>query len=192
MTARCPWPGQDDRMLAYHDQEWGVPIHDDRQWFEKLVLDTAQAGLSWKTILHKREGYREAFHLFDVERVAAMTDDDVEDLMQNPGIVRNRMKIRSTISNAKAFMAVQKEFGSFDQYIWSFTGGKRVVNQFRELKDFPARTDLSDRISKDLKKRGFSFVGSTVVYAFIQAGGIVDDHTVTCFRKADLASGFPV
>lgn len=179
-------------MLAYHDQEWGVPIHDDRQWFEKLVLDTAQAGLSWKTILHKREGYREAFHLFDVERVAAMTDDDVEDLMQNPGIVRNRLKIRSTISNAKAFMAVQKEFGSFDQYIWSFTDGKRLVNRFRELKDFPARTDLSDRISKDLKKRGFSFVGSTVVYAFIQAGGIVDDHTVTCFRKADLAREFPV
>jgi len=188
---RCSWPGEDDLMIIYHDEEWGVPIHDDRKWFEKIILDGAQAGLSWKTILHKREGYRRAFEGFDPEKVVRFDEGRLADLMLDPGIVRNRLKIASAVKNARAFLQIQQEFGSFDAWIWSFTGGKPVINRFETLKEIPARTDLSDRISKELKKRGFTFVGSTIVYAFLQAGGVVNDHLESCFRKQELKeSGF--
>lgn len=179
---RCPWCGTDPLYVAYHDAEWGVPVHDDRTWFEFLVLEGAQAGLSWITILKKRENYRRAFDNFDVRKVARYTPARVEKLLQDPGIVRNRLKVESTVSNAKAFIAVQKEFGSFDAYMWQWTGGKPVINRPRSLKDVPASTELSDRISKDLKKRGFRFVGSTIIYAHLQATGVVNDHLVSCHR----------
>lgn len=180
--ARCPWCGTDPLYVAYHDREWGVPVHDDRTWFEFLVLEGAQAGLSWLTILKKRENYRKAFDNFDVQKVARYTPARIEKLLQDPGIVRNRLKVESTVSNAKAFIAVQKEFGSFDAYMWQWTGGKPVINRPRSLKDVPASTELSDRISKDLKKRGFRFVGSTIIYAHLQATGVVNDHLVSCHR----------
>lgn len=180
--ARCPWCGTDPLYVAYHDREWGVPVHDDRTWFEFLVLEGAQAGLSWLTILKKRENYRKAFDNFDVQKVARYTPARIEKLLQEPGIVRNRLKVESTVSNAKAFIAVQKEFGSFDAYMWQWTGGKPVINRPRSLKDVPASTELSDRISKDLKKRGFRFVGSTIIYAHLQATGVVNDHLVSCHR----------
>ncbi|MCK6603152.1 MAG: DNA-3-methyladenine glycosylase I [Bacteroidetes bacterium] len=183
---RCSWPGEDDLMIIYHDEEWGVPIHDDRKWFEKIILDGAQAGLSWKTILHKREGYRRAFEGFDPEKVARFDEGRLADLMLDPGIVRNRLKIASAVKNARAFLQIRQEFGSFNAWIWSFTGGKPVINRFNTLQEIPARTDLSDRISKELKKRGFTFVGSTIVYAFLQAGGVVNDHLGSCFRKQEL------
>lgn len=179
---RCPWCGTDPLYVDYHDREWGVPVHDDRTWFEFLVLEGAQAGLSWITILKKRENYRKAFDNFDVQKIARYTPARVEKLLQDPGIVRNRLKVESTVSNAKAFIAVQKEFGSFDAYMWQWTGGKPVINRPRSLKDVPASTDLSDRISKDLKKRGFRFVGSTIIYAHLQATGVVNDHLVSCHR----------
>lgn len=172
-------------MIQYHDEEWGVPIHDDRHWFEKIVLDGAQAGLSWKTILHKREGYRRAFENFDPVKVAQFDEGKIADLLLDPGIVRNRLKVASAVKNAKAFLEIQKEFGSFDAWIWKFVDGKPVVNQFKDLKEIPARTELSDLISKELKKRGFTFVGSTIVYAFLQAGGVIDDHLITCFRRTE-------
>ncbi len=164
-----------------------MPVHDDRQWFEKIVLDGAQAGLSWLTILKKREAYRAAFHNFDVKRVARFEDTDFERLLADPGIVRNRLKIKSAIVNAQAFMAIQREFGSFDAYIWHYVAGRPVQSKVARREDWPVRTELSDAVSKDLKRRGFSFVGSTIVYAFMQAAGLVNDHLVTCFRHEPVA-----
>lgn len=175
-------------MIAYHDEEWGVPIHDDRHWYEKLLLDGAQAGLSWSTILRKREGYRKAFAGFDPIKVARFTEKDVVRLMGDPGIVRNKLKIRSAIGNARAFLALQEEHGSFDAFIWRFVGGRPIRRAVRGRGDIPARTPLSDALSKELRGRGFNFVGSTIVYAFMQAGGLVNDHTVGCFRRAQVAA----
>ena len=178
---RCSWPST-PLDIEYHDKEWGVPVHDDRVLFEFLVLEGAQAGLSWSTILNKRENYRRAFARFDPGKVARFTAQQKNKLMKDEGIVRNRLKIESTVSNAKAFLAVQKEFGSFDRYVWQFVGGKPIVNA-RKGRDVPARTAESDAMSKDLKKRGFRFVGSTICYAFMQAVGMVNDHLVTCYRR---------
>jgi DNA-3-methyladenine glycosylase I len=186
--ARCDWSCSDVLLRDYHDSEWGVPIHDDRHWFEKLILDGAQAGLSWLTILRKRDAYREALHDFDAARVARFTERDLERLMQNPGIVRNRLKVESTAKNARAFLAIQAEHGSFDKYIWSFTDGEIIQNRHQKQSDIPARSPLSDAVSKDLKRRGFTFVGSTIVYAFLQASGVVNDHLVTCHRYPTLAA----
>ena len=178
---RCTWPGN-ELAIRYHDEEWGVPLHDDRRLFEFLVLEGAQAGLSWDTILRKRENYRDAFDGFDVNKVARYTDRKIEKLLQNEGIIRNRLKVASAISNAKAFLKVQKEFGSFDKYIWSFVGGKPIVNKWKDSSQIPATSAESDAISKDLKKRGFNFVGSTIMYAHMQATGMVNDHLMSCFR----------
>ena len=175
-------------MIAYHDEEWGVPIHDDRRWYEKLLLDGAQAGLSWSTILRKREGYRKAFAGFDPAKIARFTDKDVTRLMGDAGIVRNRLKIRSAISNARAFLALQDEHGSFDAWIWRFVGGKPIRGNVRGRGDILARTPLSDALSRELRSRGFNFVGSTIIYAFMQAGGLVNDHTVGCFRRSQVAA----
>jgi DNA-3-methyladenine glycosylase I len=172
---------------AYHDQEWGVPVHDERTLFEFLVLEGAQAGLSWITILRKRAAYREAFDDFEVERVARFSARKVESLLKNPGIVRNRLKVESAVKNAKAFLEVQEEFGGFAPYQWRFVQGKPLVNKWRTRKEVPARTPISDLFSKDLKKRGFSFVGSTIIYAHMQAVGMVNDHLVECFRHAPLS-----
>ncbi len=169
-------------LVSYHDEEWGVPVHDDRHWFEKIVLDGAQAGLSWLTILKKRDAYRAAFANFDVQRVARFGERDVARLMADPGIVRNRLKVQSAIKNAHGFIAIQQEFGSFDDYIWRFVAGVPVQSRIEAESGRPARTELSDTVSKDLKKRGFNFVGTTIVYAFLQAAGVVNDHMVTCFR----------
>ena len=182
---RCPWAGTDPLMIAYHDTEWGVPVHDDRLLFEFLTLEGAQAGLSWQTILNKREAYREVFAGFDPERVARFDRRRIEKLMTNPAIVRNRLKIESTVSNAKAVLDVQREFGSFDRYVWDFVGGKPVINKRRGTGSVPASTPESDALSKALKQRGFRFVGSTICYAFMQATGMVNDHLVTCFRHPD-------
>jgi DNA-3-methyladenine glycosylase I len=171
-----------EAYVRYHDEEWGVPVHDDRRQFEFLVLEGAQAGLSWSTILNKREGYREAFADFDVERVARFDQRRVEKLMQFPGIVRNRLKIESVIGNAKAVLTLRDEFGSLDDYLWSFVGGKPIVNRWTEMKQVPATSPESDALSKDLRKRGFKFVGSTIMYAHMQATGMVNDHVVSCFR----------
>jgi len=187
-TTRCTWCGTDPLYVAYHDHEWGVPVHDDRLLFEFLVLEGAQAGLSWLTILRKREAYRQAFDGFDPERVARYSQRRVEKLLANPGIVRNRLKVESAVKNAKAFLAVQGEFGSFDSYMWTFVDGKPKQNAWRSLKDLPPRTADSDRMSKDLVRRGFSFVGSTICYAHMQAVGMVNDHTVDCFRHREVAS----
>lgn len=175
---RCAW-AKEEPNSTYHDQEWGVPVHDDRKLFEFLILEGAQAGLSWTTILKRRENYRKAFLKFDVKKVSRLTKKDVTRLMKDEGIIRNKLKIESTISNAKAFLEVQKEFGSFDRYIWSFVDGKPLK---RNHKSLPATTPESDKMSKDLKKRGFRFVGSTICYAFMQACGLVDDHDKTCFK----------
>ncbi|HEU5397705.1 MAG TPA: DNA-3-methyladenine glycosylase I [Gammaproteobacteria bacterium] len=180
---RCHWaPANDALYTAYHDKEWGVPVHDDRLLFEFLILEGAQAGLSWSTILHKRDHYRRAYRRFDPKKVARYTKQDVARLLKDPGIVRNRLKIASSISNAQAYLAVQREFGSFDEYIWSFVGGKPLLNRWRTRGQVPARTEISDKMSKDLRKRGFRFVGSTICYAFMQATGMVNDHAVGCFR----------
>ena len=179
---RCGWATSDPLYLAYHDEEWGVPVHDDRLWFEYIVLDGAQAGLSWLTVLKKREGYRAAFDGFDPEKVTRYTEADVERLLADPGIIRNRAKVQSAITNAGAFLAVQREFGTFDRYIWQFTGGKTIKNRHATPDTIPARTAESDAMSKELVKRGFKFVGSTICYAFMQAGGMVNDHTTDCFR----------
>ena len=179
---RCDWTQNDVLMNCYHDEEWGIPVHDDLKWFEFIVLDAFQAGLSWKTILYKREEFRRAFDQFDYKKISAYDSIKVESLMANKGIVRNRLKIIGTIKNANVFMSIQKEFGSFDRYIWSFTEGKTIVNKFTSLKEIPTKTSLSDKISKDLKKRGFTFVGSTIVYSFLQAAGIVNDHLISCYR----------
>jgi DNA-3-methyladenine glycosylase I len=171
-------------MTAYHDEEWGVPLHDDQRLFEFLILEGAQAGLSWSTILGRRKSYRRAFHQFNPKRVAALDKNDVERLLKDEGIIRNRLKVESAIRNAKAFLEVQREFGSFDAYVWQFVGGKPRVNRWKAFGEVPARTEESDAMSKDLKRRGFNFVGSTICYAFMQAVGMVDDHLVTCFRSA--------
>ncbi len=183
---RCPWPSLETDALyrAYHDKEWGVPVHAEKRWYEFLILEGAQAGLSWATILHKRENYRKAFAGFDPKKVARFTARDVARLLKDAGIVRNRLKIKAAITNAKAFLAIQKEFGSFDKYIWHFVGGKPLRNRRRGLKQVPAHTAVSDAMSKDLKKRGFKFVGSTICYAFMQATGLVDDHLASCFRHS--------
>ncbi|MDP3581155.1 MAG: DNA-3-methyladenine glycosylase I [Ignavibacteria bacterium] len=181
MKTRCGWSTNDPLYIAYHDEEWGVPVHDDQKLFEMLILEGAQAGLSWITILRKRENYRKAFNNFDAKKIAKYDSEKVKTLLQNEGIVRNRLKIAATIQNAKCFLEVQKEFGSFDKYIWQFIGGKPIKNERKTLKDIPAKTSESDAMSKDLKKRGFKFVGSTICYAYMQAVGMVNDHTTDCF-----------
>ena len=186
-VTRCAWPGQDPLMIEYHDREWGSPTHDDRTHFEFLVLEAAQAGLSWKTVLYKREGYRKAFAEFDPAKVARFDKRKVERLMLDASIIRNRQKIDAAIKNARLFLAVQDEFGSFDKYCWQFVGGKPLAHRRRGTGDIPATSPESDAFSKDLKTRGFSFVGSTVIYAHMQAVGMVNDHVVTCFRHREVA-----
>ena len=183
---RCGWASS-EQMIRYHDEEWGVPLHDDRALFEFLILEGAQAGLSWSTILNKRENYRRAFDNFDAKRIAGYDQRKIKQLLADSGIVRNRLKIAASVENAKAFLRVQEEFGSFDKYIWQFVGGRPRVNGPRSLKRVPARTPESDAMSKDLKRRGFKFVGSTICYAFMQAVGMVNDHVVTCFRYSGAA-----
>lgn len=185
---RCDWSGVNSLMIAYHDEEWGVPIHDDQKLFEFLILEGAQAGLSWQTVLNKREHYREAFNEFDAQKIALYGTADIERLLGNPGIIRNRLKVTATIENAKKFLEVQKEFGSFDRYVWQFVGGKPITNKIQTLKDIPATTKESDALSKDLLKRGFKFVGSTICYAFMQAVGMVNDHQTNCFKYEELNS----
>jgi DNA-3-methyladenine glycosylase I len=187
MKRRCGWENTDPIYVAYHDTEWGVPLHDDQKLFEFLVLEGAQAGLSWITILRKRENYRKAFDHFNVKKVAKYDEEKIRELLSNPGIIRNRLKIEAAITNAKAFLAVQKEFGSFDAYIWPFVGGKPKQNAWKTLKELPARTPDSDALSKDLITRGFKFVGSTICYAHMQATGMVNDHIVDCFRYRAVA-----
>lgn len=177
---RCGWVNQDPLYIKYHDQEWGVPLYDDRELFELLILEGAQAGLSWYTILKKRENYREAFDQFDPKVIAKYNDIKVESLLKNEGIVRNKLKINATIKNAQAYLTVVEEFGSFSRYIWSFVNGKPIQNHFQHLSEVPSSTPISDKMSKDLKKRGFKFVGSTICYAFMQAAGLVNDHLTTC------------
>ncbi len=184
---RCTWPSN-DLAIRYHDEEWGRPVHDDRVFFEFLILEGAQAGLSWDTILKKRENYRRAFDNFDARKIARYDTRKVAALMANEGIVRNQLKIEATISNAKAFLDVQREFGSFDKYVWPFVGGKPMVNRWVGLKQLPASTPESDALSKDLRKRGFRFVGTTIIYAFMQATGLVNDHLTSCFRYPKTAS----
>jgi DNA-3-methyladenine glycosylase I len=183
-TTRCPWANGSHLYVAYHDDEWGVPIHDDLRFFEFLILEGAQAGLSWSTILNKRDAYREAFARFDPARIARFDRRKIESLMSNHGIVRNRLKIESAVANASAYLALQREFGTFDRYVWKFVDGKPVVNRHRSLSTVPARTAQSDALSKDLLKRGFRFVGPTIMYAFMQATGLVNDHLVKCPRWA--------
>ena len=184
---RCAWVNVDDPlMLEYHDREWGVPVHDDRKHFEFLILEGAQAGLSWSTVLKKREAYRKAFDHFDPAKVARFTAPRIEKLLQDPGIIRNRLKIESTVRNAKAFLKVQQEFGTFDTYCWRFVGGKPKVNKLKSMQQIPATSPESDAFSKDLKQRGFNFVGSTIIYAHMQAIGMVNDHLVDCFRYREL------
>jgi len=188
MMKRCTWAGTDPLYVAYHDTEWGVPVHDDQRLFEFLILEGAQAGLSWITILRKRENYRRAFDQFDVEKVARYTPRKIQQLLQDPGIVRNRLKIQAAITNARAFLNVQEAFGSFDAYSWGFVDGKPIRNRWKSHKEVPATTPQSDAFSKDLKQRGFKFVGSTIVYAHMQACGMVNDHTVNCFRYREIGA----
>lgn len=180
---RCGWTGNDELMIKYHDEEWGVPVHDDKILFEFIVLESAQAGLSWRTILHRREGYRKAFANFDFNKVAKFTNKDFDRLINDEGIIRNRLKILATINNAQKFIEVRKEFETFNKYIWSFVNNTPIINKFKTLKELPSKTEISDKISADLKKRGFKFMGSTIVYAYMQATGIVNDHLMDCFRK---------
>jgi DNA-3-methyladenine glycosylase I len=182
---RCSWCNASDLYKKYHDEEWGVPVYDDPTLFEFLILETFQAGLSWITILNKRENFRNAFNHFDYKKVANYSEDKIEELMQNTGIIRNKLKIKAAVSNAQAFMKVQEEFGSFSDYIWKFTNRKPIINHPKTSKDVPATTPLSDEISKDLKKRGFKFVGSTVIYAHMQATGMVNDHAEDCWKRAN-------
>ncbi len=181
---RCGWVSGKQHVIAYHDHEWGLPIHDDRKHFELLLLEGAQAGLTWETILLRREGYRRAFAEFDPKKVARFTAKKKAVLLKNPGIIRNRLKIDSAVTNAQAFLAVQEEFSSFDRYVWQFVGGKPKVNRWRRMTQVPATSPVSDALSKDLKKRGFRFVGSTIIYAYLQAAGLVNDHTTDCFLCA--------
>ena len=179
---RCTWCGTDPLYVEYHDKEWGKPVYDDATIFEFLILETFQAGLSWITILRKRENFRKAFDHFDYKKIAAYSENKYEELLLDAGIIRNKLKIKATITNAQLFMDVQKEFGSFSKYIWSFTNGKPIKNNFKNMSEVPATTELSDQLSKDLKKRGFKFVGSTVIYAHMQATGMVNDHTTDCYK----------
>lgn len=183
---RCDWPKKDPLYLNYHDKEWGVPVYDDAKLFEFLILETFQAGLSWITVLKKRENFRKAFDNFDYQKIANYGDQKFDELIENAGIIRNKLKIKATISNAIAFMEVQKEFGSFSKYIWAFVNGKPIVNQWKNMSEIPATTEISDRLAKDLKKRGFKFVGSTVIYAHMQATGMVNDHIISCFRHTEV------
>lgn len=182
MLRRCSWPGADEIYIDYHDKEWGVPVHDDRKHFEFIILDGAQAGLSWITILKKRKNYREAFDNFDPEKVAKYDEKKIKELMQNKGIVRNKGKIEAAVYNAKAFLEIQREFGSFDKYIWQFVGGKTIKNSWKSEAEIPTKTPESEAMSKDLKQRGFKFIGPTICYAYMQAAGMVNDHIVDCFR----------
>jgi len=186
MKPRCEWCGSDPLYVAYHDEDWGVPVHDDRHLFEMLVLEGAQAGLSWLTILRKREGYRKAFRGFDFGKVAKFTKRDVKRLLGNPEIVRNRLKVESAIKNARGVIAIRKEFGSLNEYLWSFVDGKPLQNSWKSMGEIPARTEQSDAMSKDLKKRGLNFVGSTICYAFMQSVGMVNDHVTGCFRYKEM------
>ena len=186
---RCEWAGGSELMLRYHDEEWGAPVHDDRTHFEFLILEGAQAGLSWETVLKKRENYRAAFDAFDPAKVARYGEADVARLLADAGIIRNRAKIAAAIGNAKAFLDMQREFGSFDSYVWPFVGGKPIKNSFRSLAELPAQTEQSDAMSKDLKRRGFKFVGPTICYAYMQAVGMVNDHTPDCFRYDEVYNG---
>ena len=179
---RCAWPTKDPLMIAYHDEEWGVPLHDDQKLFEFLILEGMQAGLSWSTVLHKRENFRKVFHNFDAAKVARYGQRQIQRLLADPGIIRNRLKIQGAINNAQRFLEVQKAFGSFDAYSWQFVGGKPIRHRFKSLSELPATSPESDALSKDLKQRGFKFVGSTIMYAHMQATGMVNDHTVSCFR----------
>jgi len=183
---RCGW-AKNDLSIAYHDAEWGVPLHDDKKLFEFLILEGAQAGLSWDTILRKRENYRQAFDDFDAEKIAGYDDEKLNELLINAGIVRNRLKIASAVSNAKSYLKIRDEFYSFDSYIWSFVDGKPVINHWKTLVEVPAKTSVSDAMSKDLRRRGFNFVGSTIMYAFMQACGLVNDHLVWCFRYEEIS-----
>ncbi len=182
MKKRCEWSTKNQKDQDYHDEEWGVPVHDDRLLFEYLILEGAQAGLSWTTILAKRENYRKAFDYFDVKKIIQYDNDKIASLLEDKGIVRNKLKVNSVVTNAKAFLEVQKKYGSFDAYIWSFVDGKPIQNEWASVSDVPAKTDISDAMSKDLKKKGFKFIGSTICYAFMQAVGMVNDHTTDCFR----------
>jgi len=186
MKQRCPWPSDDKLMIKYHDKEWGVPLHNDKKLFEFLILEGFQAGLSWRTILHKRENFRKAFDNFDYNKVAKYNNRKINSLLKDAGIIRNRLKIAGSITNAKEFIKVRKEFGTFDKYIWSFVNGKPIQNNIKSLKELPAKTKLSDQISEDLRKRGFKFVGSTIVYAHMQATGMVNDHIVGCYRQKEI------
>ena len=186
---RCAWAeGGNELYLQYHDREWGVPVHEDRKQFEFLILEGAQAGLSWSTVLNKREGYRKAFANFDPVKVARFSEKKIETLIQNPSIIRNRLKITSAVSNARAFLAIQKEYGSFDTYIWAFVGGKPLQNRWKTMAEVPATSPESDALSKDLKQRGLKFVGSTIMYAHLQAAGLVNDHLLSCFRYRECAA----
>ena len=186
MVMRCEWPEGSELMINYHDTEWGTPLHDDGKLFEFLVLDCFQAGLSWEIVLKKRESFRSAFDDFNPERISKYTQRKIQSLLKDPGIIRNRLKVESTVSNAGIFLEVQQEFGSFDSYIWRFTEGKTIVNSWKRLSEIPANTPVSDTMSRQLKKRGFKFVGSTICYAFMQAAGMVNDHVVDCFRYKEL------
>lgn len=186
MKKRCLWCGDDPLYMAYHDDEWGVPLHDDRLLFEFLVLEGAQAGLSWLTILRKRDNYRKAFHDFDYERVAKYKEKDIKRLLADSGIVRNRLKIESAIKNAQGVLGIREEFGSFDKYLWAYVDGIPKQNKWKSMSDIPAQTEISEKMSKDLKKRGFNFVGPTICYAFMQAIGMVNDHTTDCFRYDEI------
>jgi len=182
----CNWPGKDPLMLEYHDKEWGVPVHEDKKHFEFLVLDAFQAGLSWSIVLKKREGFRKAFNDFDVKKIAGYNENKVQKLLQNASIIRNQLKVRATINNASRFMEVQQEFGSFDKYVWQFTAYKTKVNKCISMEEIPATSPESDAMSKDLKKRGFKFVGSTICYAYMQAAGMINDHLTKCFRYKEV------
>jgi len=187
LVCRCPWlDTSKPDYVKYHDEEWGVPVHDDKKMFEFIILESAQAGLSWYTILKRRDGYKNAFSNFDVNVVANFGDEKVEELMLDSSIIRNRLKIKSAISNAKVFIEIQKEFGSFCKYIWSYVDNKTIVNSFKSLEDYPATSPISDAISKDLKKRGFKFFGSTICYAHLQACGLINDHSESCYRKHEV------
>jgi DNA-3-methyladenine glycosylase I len=187
-NSRCPWPAEHKLAITYHDTEWGVPVHDDYKHFEFLVLDAFQAGLSWNTILNKRENFRKAFDKFDFEKIAKYPESKVQQLMNDEGIIRNQLKIRATITNAQAFIKVRTEYGSFDKFIWSFVNGAPVVNHYKDIREVPAKTNISDNMSKSLQKLGFKFVGSTICYAYMQAAGLVNDHLESCFRHKECSS----
>jgi len=187
MKKRCEWVNlKNDLYIKYHDQEWGVPVHEDKRLFEMLILEGCQAGLSWETILKKRENYRKAYDNFDPKKVAKYSEEKIKELLTNEGIVRNKLKVRASVKNAKVFLKIQKEFGSFDKYLWNFVDNKTVINKLEKFEDYPAKTEISDKIAKDLKKRGMSFVGSTIIYAMMQAIGMVNDHQIDCFKYSQV------